>query len=169
MKQHTISVLVQNKFGVLARVAGLFSGRGYNIESLSVNSTNDPNISKMTIVTSGDAEIIEQIDKQLNKLIDVLKVTDLATGDFIERELILVKVGVTGKTRSDIIQITEIFGGKIVNVHKNELAIELSGNGEKIRNFVNLLSEFDIIEIVRTGRVAISRQPGLTEDYSKIS
>jgi acetolactate synthase-1/3 small subunit len=96
-------------------------------------------------------------------------VTDLATGDFIERELILVKVGVTGKTRSDIIQITEIFGGKIVNVHKNELAIELSGNGEKIRNFVNLLSEFDIIEIVRTGRVAISRQPGLTEDYSKIS
>ena len=115
MKQHTISVLVQNKFGVLSRISGLFSGRGYNIESLSVNSTNDPEISQMTIVTSGDDNIIEQIDKQLNKLIDVLKVTDLATG-----------------------------------------------------NFIDMLSEFDIIEIVRTGRVAISRNPGPTEDYTQL-
>ncbi len=168
MKQHTISVLVQNKFGVLARIAGLFSGRGYNIESLSVNSTNDPLISKMTIVTSGDEKIIEQIDKQLNKLIDVLKVTDLATGNFIERELILIKLSVSTKNRSEIIQITKIFDGKIVNVHKNELAIELSGKGEKVQNFINLLSEFNIIEVVRTGRVAISRQPGVTEDCSKL-
>ena len=168
MEQHTISVLVQNKFGVLARISGLFSGRGYNIESLSVNSTNDPNISKMTIVTSGDDEIIEQIDKQLNKLIDVLKVTDLASGDFIERELALVKIGVNKKDRSEIIQITKIFGGNIVNVHKNELAIELSGKGNKVQNFIDLLSEFDIIEVVRTGRVAISRQPGVTEDYSNL-
>jgi len=168
MEQHTISVLVQNKFGVLARISGLFSGRGYNIESLSVNSTNDPNISKMTIVTSGDDEIIEQIDKQLNKLIDVLKVTDLASGDFIERELVLIKIGVSKKDRSEIIQITKIFGGKIVNVHKNEIAIELSGKGNKVQNFVDLLSDFNIIEVVRTGRVAISRQPGVTEDYSNL-
>ena len=163
MRQHTISVLVENKFGVLARVAGLFSGRGYNIESLSVNSTHDPSISRMTIVTSGDEDVIEQIDKQLNKLIDVIKVTDLATSDFIERELILVKVSVTAKNRSDIIQVTEIFGGKIISVHKNELAVELSGNGEKIENFINLLAEYEIIELVRTGRVAISRHPGVTD------
>ena len=168
IQQHTISVLVQNKFGVLSRISGLFSGRGYNIESLSVNSTNDPEISKMTIVTSGDEAIIEQIDKQLNKLIDVLMVTDMASGDFIERELILVKVGVTMKNRSELIQITEIFGGKIVNVHKNEIAIELSGKGDKIQNFIDLLSDFNIIEVVRTGRVAISRQPGPTEDYTNL-
>ena len=168
MEQHTISVLVENKFGVLARVAGLFSGRGYNIESLSVNATNDPSVSKMTIVTSGDEEIIEQIDKQLNKLIDVIKVTDLAGRNFIERELILLKVGVTSKNRSEIIQITEIFKGKIVSVHKDELTIELSGDGRKISNFIELIAEFKIIELVRTGRVAISRQSGVTEDISDL-
>ena len=168
MKTHTISVLVGNRFGVLARVAGLFSGRGYNIESLAVNATEDPNISRMTIVTSGDDNIIEQIDKQLNKLIDVIKVTDLKGEAFIERELVLVKVGVTSKTRSDIIQITEIFKGKIVNVLKKEITIEFSGNGEKINTFIDLLSEFGIIEIVRTGRVAISRNAGKTEDYSDL-
>lgn len=167
-KQHTISVLVQNKFGVLSRISGLFSGRGYNIESLSVNKTNDPEVSKMTIVTSGDEAIIEQIDKQLNKLIDVLKVTDLETGNFIERELILIKVAATKKERSEIIQITKIFDGKIVNVHKSELVIELSGKGDKIQNFIDMMSDFEIIELVRTGRVAISRQPGPTEDYSNL-
>lgn len=168
MEQHTISVLVENKFGVLARVAGLFSGRGYNIESLSVNATNDPTVSKMTIVTSGDEEIIEQIDKQLNKLIDVIKVTDLAGRNFIERELILLKVRVNSKNRSEIIQITEIFKGKIVSVHKDELTIELSGDGRKIENFIELISEFKIIELVRTGRVAISREPGVTEEYPEM-
>lgn len=163
MPQHTISVLVENKFGVLARVAGLFSGHGYNIESLSVNSTHDSTISRMTIVTSGDENVIEQIYKQLNKLIDVIKVTDLAASEFIERELVLVKVKVTAKNRSDIVQVTEIFGGKIISVHKNELALELAGNGEKINNFINLLAEYNIIELVRTGRVAISRKPGVTE------
>ena len=165
MKQHTISVLVENKFGVLARVAGLFSGRGYNIESLSVNATNDPAVSKMTIVTSGDENIIEQIDKQLNKLIDVLKVTDLAGRNFIERELVLIKLAVSSKNRSEIIQIAEIFKGKIVSVHKNEITIEVSGDGKKIKNVIDLLSEFNIIEIARTGRVAISREPGVTENY----
>jgi acetolactate synthase I/III small subunit len=168
MKQHTISVLVENKFGVLARVAGLFSGRGYNIESLSVNATNDPVVSKMTIVTSGADEIIEQIDKQLNKLIDVIKVTELDGQNFIERELILLKVGVTSKNKSEIIQITEIFKGKIVSVHKTEMTIELSGNGRKIANFIKLLSDFNIIEVVRTGRAAIARAPGVTEDYSDL-
>jgi len=166
-RQHTISVLVENKFGVLARVAGLFSGRGYNIESLSVNATHDPEVSKMTIVTSGDDDIIEQIDRQLNKLVDVISVTDMGTGHYIERELIIIKVGVTSKTRSDIIQLTEIFGGKIVNAHKNEMAIELAGGGEKIANFINLMSDFEIIEVARTGRVAVSRAPGLTQDYVK--
>lgn len=168
MERHTISVLVENRFGVLARVAGLFSGRGYNIESLSVNTTQNPRVSRMTIVTVGDDAVIEQIDKQLNKLVDVIKVTDLTGGEFIERELILIKVKVTTKNRSEIIQITEIFGGKIVVVHKNELAIELSGRADKIENFIALMSEFGIIEVARTGRVAISRNPGATEDYSNL-
>jgi acetolactate synthase-1/3 small subunit len=166
MKKHTISVLVQNKFGVLARVAGLFSGRGYNIESLSVNSTSSPDISRMTIVTSGDENIIEQIDKQLNKLVDVIKVTDLSGRDFIERELVMVKVAVDNKTRSDIIQLTEIFQGKIINVQKDEITIELSGNGIKIENFLDMLKEYNIIELVKTGRAAISRHPGPTENYA---
>ncbi len=165
---HTISVLVENKFGVLARVAGLFSGRGYNIESLSVNTTHDPKISKMTIVTRGDDSIIEQIDKQLNKLIDVIKVTDLTGSEFIEREVILMKIKTTSKTRGDIIQITEIFGGKIILVHKDELGIELAGRAAKLEDFINLMNEFGIIEIARTGRVAFSRKPGATEDYSDI-
>ncbi len=166
-KQHTISVLLENKFGVLARVAGLFSGRGYNIESLSVNATHDPTVSKMTIVTLGDDAIIEQIDKQLNKLIDVIKVTDLTGSEFIERELMLIKVKATGKNRAEVIQITEIFKGKIVSVHKDELGIELSGPSQKITDFTNMMTEFGIIEIARTGRVAISRNPGATASYSQ--
>lgn len=166
--RHTISVLVENKFGVLARVAGLFSGRGYNIESLSVNSTHDPKISKMTIVTSGDDAIIEQIDKQLNKLIDVIKVTDLTGSEFIARELMLIKIKTNARSRAEIMQITEIFGGKIISVHKDEVGVELSGSPQKLQDYVKLMNEFGIIEIARTGRVAISRNPGATEDYSDI-
>lgn len=168
MKKHTISVLVENKFGVLARVAGLFSGRGYNIESLTVNTTLDPNISKMTIVTSGDKDILEQIDKQLNKLIDVLKVTNLSGQEFIERELALVKLKTTAKTRSEIIQITEIFGGKIVSVHKKEIAVEISGRSNDIEDFIKLMTDFGVIEVARSGRVAVSREAGATEDYSDL-
>jgi len=160
MEQHTISVLVENRFGALARIAGLFSGRGYNIESLSVNTTEDPNRSRMTIVTSGDDAIIEQIDKQLSKLVDVRKVSDLTGHAFIERELILLKVKTTSRTRPEIIQITEIFGGKIVGVHPHELSIELSGRAGKIEDFIALMRSFGIIEVARTGRVAIPRQPG---------
>ena len=165
-QRHTISVLVENKFGVLARVAGLFSGRGYNIESLSVNSTHDPKISKMTIVTKGDDAVIEQIDKQLNKLVDVISVTDLTGSEFIERELMLIKIKATGKNRAEAIQITDIFQVKIVTVHKDELGISLSGPAQKIEDFINMMSDFGIIEIARTGRVAISRNPGATENYS---
>ena len=162
MEQHTISVLVENKFGALARIAGLFSGRGYNIESLSVNVTEDPAISRMTIVTAGDDTIIEQIDKQLSKLIEVIQVADLTGHAFIERELLLVKVKTTSKTRGEVIQITEVFNGHIVGVHRNELSIELSGRAGKIEDFINLMREFGIIEVARTGRVAVSRKPGPT-------
>jgi acetolactate synthase-1/3 small subunit len=162
MEQHTISVLVENKFGALARIAGLFSGRGYNIESLSVNTTQDPAVSRMTIVTSGDDAIIEQIDKQLSKLVDVIKVADLTGHAFVERELMLIKIKTNAKNRGEVIQITEIFGGKIVGVHAHELAVELSGRASKIEDFIALMHGFGIIEIARTGRVAISRQPGIT-------
>ncbi|MFA6715219.1 MAG: acetolactate synthase small subunit [Victivallales bacterium] len=158
VETHTISVLVDNKFGVLARVAGLFSGRGYNISSLTVNETQDPALSQMTIVTKGDDTIIEQIDSQLNKLVDVRKVEDLTNQNFIERELALIKVHVedAGK-KSQIIQLVEIFEGKIVTVHKSELGIELSGRAEKINDFVTLLNDFGEIKLARSGRVALSR------------
>lgn len=168
MEQHTISVLVENKFGALARIAGLFCGRGYNIESLTVNHTHTPGISKMTIVTTGEPAVIEQIDKQLNKLIDVLKVTDLSGNDFIERELLLIKIKVSKDTRSEIVQLTEIFGGKIVVVHPNEIGIELSGESAEIENFISMMKDFEIIEIARTGRVAFTKTPGTSEDLSKI-
>ncbi len=155
---HTISVMVDNKFGVLARVAGLFSGRGYNIMSLTVNETQDPKISQMTIVTQGDDMVIEQIDSQLNKLIDVIKVEDLTNQKFIQREIALIKVNVTdADKKSQIIQLVEIFEGKIVTVHKNELGIELSGRASKLNDFISLVADFGEIKIARSGRVALSR------------
>jgi acetolactate synthase I/III small subunit len=158
IETHTISVLVDNKFGVLARVAGLFSGRGYNITSLTVNETQDPQRSQMTIVTKGDDTIIEQIDSQLNKLVDVIKVEDLTNHNFIEREFALIKIHVLdANKKSQIIQLVEIFEGKIVTVHKNELGIELSGRAEKIDNFVTLLADFGEMKLARSGRVALSR------------
>jgi len=163
--QHVISVLVQNKFGALARIAGLFCGRGYNIDSLTVSPTSDSGISKMTIVTSGDEEVLEQIEKQLTKLIDVIKVTDLTGKNFVERELALIKVVTTSKTRSEIMQITGAFHGKIVNILSNEVTIELSGRAAKIDTFAKIMSEFGIIELVRTGRVAASREAGPTEEF----
>ncbi|MDD5729233.1 MAG: acetolactate synthase small subunit [Victivallales bacterium] len=158
IETHTISVLVENKFGVLARVAGLFSGRGYNITSLTVNETQEPAISQMTIVTQGDDMVIEQIDSQLNKLVDVIKVEDLTNQNFIERELALIKIHVSNNShKSQVIQLVEIFEGKIVTVHKNEFGIELSGRAEKINNFVTLLADFGKIKLARSGRVALSR------------
>ena len=157
-EKHTISVLVENKFGVLARVAGLFSGRGYNISSLTVHETEDPRFSKMTIVTTGDAAILEQIDKQLSKLIDVIRVENLTGSHFIEREMALIKIKTpTREDRSQLMQLVEIFAGTIVSVSREEIGVEISGKSDRIDNFIELVRDFGIVEMARSGRVAIAR------------
>jgi acetolactate synthase-1/3 small subunit len=156
--RHTISVLVENKFGVLTRIAGLFSGRGYNIDTLNVAPTHDPNTSRMTIVTRGDDATLEQIVKQLNKLVDVLNVQDFREGEFVDRELVLVKVGVDSKTRAEVMQITDIFRAKIVDVQPKTLTIEITGNESKVEKFLELMKTFGIIELTRTGKVALARK-----------
>lgn len=153
--KHTISVLVENKFGVLARIAGLFSARGFNIESLAVGETDDPTISRMTIVSEGDDKTLEQIKKQLNKLIDVIKVVDFKEGEFVDRELILIKVAATPKTKKEILEAAESLGGKIVNSDSKSISIEASGDSGKIKALLELAKPFGIIEIVRTGRIAL--------------
>ena len=155
--RHTISVLVENKFGVLARVAGLFSGRGSNIDSLNVGETEDPTISRMTIVARGDDRILEQITKQLNKLIDVIKVTDLTSEEHVERELALIKVSAPQKVRSEIIQLASIFRSSIVDVSLESLIISVTGDEDKINALIDMLRPYGIREISRSGRVAISR------------
>ena len=156
--RHTISVLVENKFGVLTRIAGLFSGRGYNIDTLNVGPTHDPNTSRMTIVTRGDDATLEQIVKQLNKLIDVLKVTDFREGEYIDRELVLVKVAVDSKTRAEVMQITDIFRAKIVDVQPKTVTIEVTGTESKIEKFLELMKSFGIVDLTRTGKVALPRK-----------
>lgn len=155
--QHTISVLVENKFGVLSRVSGLFSGRGFNIESLTVAQTIDPTVSRMTIVTRGNDQIIEQVTKQLNKLIDVIKVIDLTGQNYVEREMVLIKVHAGASSRSEILRIVEIFRGSIVDVNPKTYTVEATGNEEKVKALIGLLRPFGIKEIVRTGKVAIAR------------
>ena len=155
--RHTISVLVENKFGVLARIAGLFSGRGFNIDSLSVGETTDPTVSRMTIVVKGDDRILEQVVKQLRKLIDVIKVVDLTKDEYVGREMILIKVAATSKTRAEIMAVTDIFRGKIVDVSHETYTIELTGDESKIRAIINLLEPFGVKEIVRTGKIALGR------------
>lgn len=157
IRKHIISVLVENRVGVLTRVAGLFTGRGFNIESLAVAETEDPTLSRMTIVTGGDAHIIEQVTKQLNKLIDVIKVVDLSREDFVERELILVKVRAEPEQRAEILRITDIFRGNIVDVSPKAYVIEVTGDEDKICAFIDLIKSIGILEIVRTGPVALSR------------
>jgi len=156
--EHIISTLVENKFGVLARVAGLFSARGYNIESLSVAPTMDPTTSMITIVTAGDDRIIEQIIKQLNKVIEVLKVVDLTEADFVERETALIKINAKSEYRDEAIRICEIFRAKIVDSTPQTYTIEITGDQDKIRAIINLLRPLGINELVRTGRVAIARE-----------
>src|SRR4051812_30382614 len=155
---HTISVLVENKFGVLTRVAGLFSGRGFNIDTLNVGPTQDPNTSRMTIVTRGDDATLEQIVKQLNKLADVLAVQDFREGEYIDRELVLVKVSVDSGTRAEVMQITDIFRAKIVDVQPKSLTIEITGNESKVEKFLVLMKTFGISELSRTGKVALPRK-----------
>ncbi|MEK7813796.1 MAG: acetolactate synthase small subunit [Candidatus Desantisbacteria bacterium] len=155
--RHTISVLVENRFGVLARVAGLFSGRGYNIDSLCVGETDDPTISRMTIVTNGDNRIIEQIEKQLNKLIDVIKVMDVTKEDHVERELVLIKVAADEGQRTRVLEIVEIFRGKIIDVSPKTMTVEITGDEGKINGITEMLKPFGIKELVRTGKVAVIR------------
>lgn len=155
--QHTISVIVENKPGVLHRVAGLFSRRGFNIESLAVGTTEKPDISRMTIVVSGDDQVLEQITKQLYKQIDVLKVFDLPEEESIERELALIKVRANDKTRNEITQIADLCKAKVVGVAKDSLTIELSAEKEKVEDMTMLLEKFGIQELVRTGKIALQR------------
>ncbi len=155
--KHTVSVLVENHFGVLARISGLFSGRGFNIDSLSVGETEDSTISRITLVVNGDDVVIEQVMKQLNKLVDVIKVNDLTKDEFIDRELALIKVHANGKTRSEIMQVVDIFRAKIVDVAPSSLTVEVTGSEEKVQGMMDLLREFGIKEVVRSGKIAISR------------
>ena len=155
--RHTISVLVENTFGVLTRVAGMFSGRGYNIDSLNVAPTHDPEQSRMTIVTRGDDDTVEQIVRQLYKLVNVLEITDFREHEYIDRELVMVKVKATAKNRSEVMQITDIFRAKIVDVQPRTMTIEVTGNETKVNKFVALMDNFGVVDLTRTGKVALPR------------
>lgn len=155
--KHTISVLVENKFGVLARVAGMFSGRGFNIHSLNVAPTHDRSLSRITVVAIGDDSALDQIIKQLNKLVNVIKVTDFKRDQAVERELLLVKLAADSDSRSEIIQICDIFRAKIINVHKDSLILELTGDDGKVRAFLDMIDQFEILELSRTGKLALER------------
>src|SRR2546421_4460132 len=156
--RHTISVLVENKFGVVTRVAGLLSGRGYNFHTLNAPPTADPTASRMTIVTRGVDATLEQIVKQLNKLADIMKVQDFREGEYVDRELVLVKVGVDSKTRAEVMQITDIFRAKIVDVQPKSLTVEVTGDESKVEKFLNLMKTFGVMDLTRTGRVAMARK-----------
>lgn len=158
MPSHTISVLVENEFGVLARVAGLFSSRGFNIESLTVNEDPiDPTVSRIVLVSSGDDQILEQINKQLNKLVTVIKVTDFKDTDTVERELIMVKLAVEERTRSELDSIVQAFRAHVVDIGPRSQTIEVTGDTSKIKAFINLVRPLGIREIVRSGKIAMAR------------
>lgn len=157
-KKHILSILVDNEPGVLSRIAGLFSGRGYNIESLCVAETNEPQVSRITMVTDGDSLILEQIKKQLNKLINVIKVSDLTDQDFVERELVLVKVTAKAENRAEILRIVDIFRGQVVDVGLEHYTLSITGDADKVTAILNLLRPFGIREIARTGSIAMFRE-----------
>ena len=156
--RHTISVVVQNRFGVLTRIAGLFSGRGFNIDTLNVGPTQNDKISRMTIVVVGNDQVLEQVVKQLKKLVDVLEVYDFKDGDVIDRELILLKVNANSSARPEVMQICDIFRAKIVDVQSASLAIEVTGDESKIDKFLALMKPFGVLELSRTGRIALPRR-----------
>jgi len=155
--KHTISVLVENKPGVLARIASLFSARGYNIGSLAVGETEQPDISRMTIVVKGDERILEQVMKQLNKLIDIIKVTDFLDTRYLERDLSLIKVSASKKTKSEILEIVKVFRARVIDMGIDSIIIEMTGTEEKMEALIENLKPFGIVEMVRTGTVAMSR------------
>lgn len=156
--KHLISVEVENRFGILARIASLFSARGFNIDSLAVGETEDPSISRVTMVVPGDDQVIEQVIKQLRKLIDVIKVVDLTGKDTVTRELIMVRVNAKGKDRDEIMRLAEIFRARIVDVHTESLTLEITGNEDKINGILTLLKPLGIKKLVRTGKVALPRE-----------
>jgi acetolactate synthase-1/3 small subunit len=155
--RHTISVLVENKFGVLARIAGMFSGRGFNIDSLNVAPTHDPEISRITVVVHGDDTVLDQITKQLRKLVNVIEVSDFKKGQAVDRELAIVKISADSNTRAEIIQICDIFRSKIINVANDSVIIELTGDRGKLEAFLELIRPFGILELARTGKLAMRR------------
>ncbi len=156
--RHTITVLVENRFGVLTRIAGLFSGRGFNIETLNVGPTHRPDTSRMTIVVKGDDRVLDQVTRQLNKLVDVIEVKDFHEGEYVDRELVLLKIKVDSKQRSEVMQICDIFRAKIVDVQPKNLTIEITGNESKVSKFITLMETFGIVDLTRTGKVAIARE-----------
>jgi acetolactate synthase-1/3 small subunit len=157
--KHTLAVLVENKSGVLSRVAALFSRRGYNIDSLAVGVTEDPEVSRITLVVHGDDRVLEQVTKQLNKLVDVIKVSDFGGDDTVERELALIKVAADKDTRAEIIQIANIFRAKIIDVAPKSMTIEVTGDEGKVDAITKFLRQFGIKEMVRTGKIAMVRGP----------
>jgi acetolactate synthase-1/3 small subunit len=157
--KHVISVLVENKVGVLSRITGLFSGRGFNIESLAVGETENVDISRMTIVVSGDDSILEQVRKQLGKVVDTIKVTDYTGTDYVERNLILIKVSALPGKRNEIIELVDVFRGKIIDVGQKDMIVEISGPEDRLEAALNLLRPYGIKEVARTGRIAMNRGP----------
>lgn len=165
--KHTLAILVENRPGVLTRVAGLFSRRGFNIESLAVGVTENKDISRITILVSGDDNVLEQVEKQLNKLIDVIRVSDIPADESVNRELALIKVGVDTTTRAEVMQIVDIFRAKIVDVGIKSLVIEVTGDESKINAIEQLLRQFGIKEMVRTGKIAMNRGAKLVQSEKR--
>jgi acetolactate synthase-1/3 small subunit len=157
--KHTLSVLLRNKPGALSRVTGLFSGRGFNIESLCVAETLDPQVSSLTLVTRGSDAIIEQIIKQLHKLIDVIKVTDISEGEYVEREMVLIRVKAEAGTRAEVLRVIDIFRGKVVDVSPTSYTVEITGSESKVKAVIDILRPIGIKEVVRTGTIAMARAP----------
>jgi len=155
--RHIISILVENQFGVLARVSGLFSARGYNIDSLCVAETEDPAVSRMTVVVRGDNRVLAQIEKQLKKLVETIDVEDLTGIAHVERELVMVRVKAKGKKRSEVIEIANIFRAKVVDLSPDSIVVEATGSAGKVKAFVDMMHPFGIEELVRTGKIAIGR------------
>lgn len=157
MTRHILSILMENESGAMSRVVGLFSARDYNIDSLSVSATEDPTLSRMTIVTRGDADVLEQITKQLNKLIEVVKVIDLNDSRFVERELMLVKIRAVGKDRDEVLRLTQIYRGHIIDVTDRSYTVEVTGTSEKLDSFIDGIGKNLVLETVRTGAAGIGR------------
>ena len=157
--KHTISVLVENHFGVLARVSSMFSARGYNIDSLCVGETEDPSVSRMTVVVRGDDRVLEQIEKQLHKLVEVIEVLDLTRENYVERELVMVRAAANNAARSEILEIVDIFRAKVIDLAKDAIIVQVTGPEGKVNAFIDMMRPFGIQELVRTGRIAIARSP----------